>query len=40
MPVELLQSQFDILEKPKGGIAVDIDQPIDVIIEQLIRWLN
>ena len=40
MPVELLQSQFDILEKPKGGIAVDIDQPVDVIIEQLIRRLN
>ena len=40
MPVELLQSQFDILEKPKNGISVDIDQPFDVIIEQLIRWLN
>ena len=40
MPVELLQSQFDILEKPKGGIAVDIDQPVDVIIDQLVQGLN
>ena len=40
MPVELLQSQFDILEKPKNGISVDIDRPIEVIIDQLVQWLN
>ena len=40
MPVELLQSQFDILEKPKNGISVDIDQPVDAIIDQLVQWLS
>ena len=40
MPVKLLQSQFDILEKPKNGISVDIDQPINTIIEQLVGWLS
>ena len=40
MPVKLLQSQFDILEKPKNGISVDIDQPIKTIIEQLVGWLS
>ena len=32
MPPDLLQSQFDILEKPEHGIVVNIDQSIEAIV--------
>ena len=40
MPAELLQSQFDILEKPEDGIVVDIDQSIEAIVQQLVACLE
>lgn len=35
MEINLLQSQFDILEEPEDGIQVDIAQPPEVIVEQI-----
>ena len=40
MPVELLQTQFDILEKLDNGIEVDIDQPIEAILQRLVQCLG
>ena len=40
MPVGLLQSQFDDLEKPTDGIVVDIDQSIEAIVDQLLKCLS
>lgn len=35
MEINLLQSQFDILEEPEEGIQVDIAQPPEVIVQQI-----
>lgn len=37
MPPELLQSQFDALEKPEDAIWFDIIDPVDVICEKFFR---
>ena len=40
MPVELLQSQFDDLEKPSDGIVVDIDQSIEAVVDRIAECLQ
>lgn len=35
----LLRSQFDALEVPVDALAVDIDQPIDSIVDEVLRRL-
>lgn len=35
MPASLLRSQFDALEPPDGAWAIDIDQPLDAVVEAL-----
>lgn len=40
MPLDLLASQFDTLEEPTDGIVVDIDQPPEAIIPQIVEGLS
>lgn len=40
MPAALLQSQFDILEEPQSAIVVDVTNPIEIIINQIIKEIN
>lgn len=40
MPAELLQSQFDALEEPNYGIRLEITDPPQQLIQQLIRSKN
>lgn len=35
MPTSLMASQFDALEPPRNAIAVSIDQPIDMIVQEI-----
>ncbi len=39
MPLQLLKSQYDILEEPQNAIVVDIRQEIDDIISHLMSIL-
>ncbi|REL24532.1 gluconokinase [Rhodohalobacter sp. SW132] len=40
MPPELLDSQFNDLEEPESAIAVSINQPVDRIVEEIIRKIE
>lgn len=40
MPETLIDSQFAALETPEGALAVDIDQPVEAIVEAIIRGLG
>jgi 6-phosphogluconate dehydrogenase len=40
MPIELLQSQFDILEKPSGAITISVDQSPEEIVSQIMQHIN
>ena len=40
MPVDLLQSQFDIIELPKDGIIIDIVNSPEEIIKKIIKKIN
>jgi gluconate kinase len=40
MPHKLLQSQFSDLEEPTEAIAVQVDQPLETIIEQILNALD
>ncbi len=40
MREDLLQSQFDALEPPEGGIHIDISQPVETILEEILRKFN
>jgi gluconokinase len=39
MPASLLKSQFDALEPPRGAIEVDVAQPVEVCVRQILRAL-
>jgi len=39
MTAALLTSQFDALEEPSAAIVVDVDQPIDMIVNDILRRL-
>jgi carbohydrate kinase (thermoresistant glucokinase family) len=36
----LLASQLQTLEEPVDGLTVDIDQAAEVIVEEIVRWLE
>jgi len=41
MPASLLDSQFDTLEPlraDEAGMVVDVDQSVDAIVEEYVRW--
>lgn len=40
MSEKLLKSQFDILEEPSDAITVDISEPLEVIIQNIIENLS
>jgi gluconokinase len=40
MPSLLLKSQFDALEEPPQAVTVSIDQPVEVILQQLAKQLS
>jgi carbohydrate kinase (thermoresistant glucokinase family) len=40
MPPELLRSQLDTLEVPRSGVAVDIDDPPDAIVNRIMTTLQ
>lgn len=39
MPPELLRSQLETLELPKGGLVVDIDDPPEAIVTRIVEAL-
>jgi gluconokinase len=40
MPADLLSSQFDVLEEPHHGIIIDIEQPLDSIVQRIAQQLT
>jgi gluconokinase len=43
MPASLLDSQFATLEPlaaDEAGVAIDVDQSVDVTVEQYLRWVQ
>ncbi len=40
MPETLIDSQFAALEVPAGALSVDIDQPVEAIVEAIIHSLK
>jgi gluconokinase len=40
MPASLLQSQFDTLEPPVGAIEVDVAQPVEACVRQILTSLG
>jgi len=40
MKAEMLQSQFDTLEKPQDALSVPIDQPVSAIVEAIWEHLD
>jgi gluconate kinase len=40
MKANMLASQFDDLEEPSGAIIVDIAQPPDAIVEQILTGIS
>jgi gluconokinase len=39
MPAALLKSQFEALEPPRGAIEVDVAQPVEACVQQILRAL-
>ncbi len=39
MAADLLQSQFDALEEPHDAIIIDIDHPLDIIVQRITAQL-
>jgi gluconokinase len=39
MPASLLKSQFETLEPPRGAIEVDVAQPVEACVQQILRSL-
>ena len=39
MPASLLKSQFEALEPPRGAIEVDVAQPVQACVQQILRSL-
>ncbi|MEZ5559743.1 MAG: gluconokinase [Pseudomonadales bacterium] len=40
MPASLLESQFEALEPPLGGIRVDIDSPAEDVVSRILQALQ
>jgi gluconokinase len=39
MPASLLKSQFETLEPPRGAIEIDVAQPVEACVRQILRAL-
>jgi len=39
MPASLLKSQFETLEPPRGAIEIDVAQPVEACVQQILRAL-
>ena len=39
MPASLLKSQFETLEPPRSAIEVDVAQPVEACVQQILRAL-
>jgi gluconokinase len=39
MPASLLKSQFEALEPPRDAIVVDVAQPVEACVQQILRAL-
>ena len=39
MPASLLKSQFETLEPPRGAIEVDVAQPVEACVQQIVSAL-
>jgi len=39
MPASLLKSQFDALEPPRGAIEIDVAQPVEASVRQILASL-
>lgn len=39
MPPALLQSQLDTLELPEYGLHIEVNQPMEPIVDQIIDWI-
>jgi gluconokinase len=39
MPASLLQSQFEALEPPRSAIEIDVAQPVEACVQQILRAL-
>lgn len=40
MPENLIDSQFAALETPEAALTVDIDEPVDALVDRIIRELT
>ena len=40
MKPEMLQSQFEALEEPADAIIIDVSNPVDEIVQEILRHLN
>jgi gluconokinase len=40
MPVELIDSQFDALEVPYDALTIDVNQPFDYVIRDILKKLD
>lgn len=40
MGPDLLESQLATLELPEHGFTVDIDQPVDAIVQSIVDWMT
>jgi len=40
MPASLLKSQFETLEPPRGAIDIDVAQPVEECVRQIIAALR
>jgi gluconokinase len=40
MPAGLLESQFDALEEPASALRVEIDAPVETLVDQIVKQLG
>ncbi len=39
MPPALLQSQLDTLELPAYGLHIEVNQPVEAIVDEIMGWI-
>jgi gluconate kinase len=40
MRVEMVESQFAALEEPAGGLVLNIEQPVNDLVDEIIAYFN
>ena len=40
MPAGLMESQFDALEEPASALMVEIDAPVETLVDQIVKQLG